>query len=66
MTNPNQREDVICDCSGTTYQKIQQLIDDGIDNLDRLSRITGACSGCGSCDTLILAMLMPKSKDKTK
>jgi bacterioferritin-associated ferredoxin len=54
----NPQEDIIiCDCAGTTEAKIQQLIDDGIDNLDRISRITGAASGCGACDILIEEML---------
>ena len=52
-----QDEDVICDCSGTTKAKIQQLMDNGADTLDKISRATGACSGCGACDTLVLEML---------
>lgn len=56
MTNQNNREDVICDCTGTTRTKVQQLIDDGAD-LDRISRATGACTGCGACDVLIIDML---------
>lgn len=50
-------DDVICDCSGTTKAKIQQLIDDGADSLDKISRATGACSGCASCDVLVMEML---------
>jgi len=52
-----QDEDVICDCSGTTKAKIQQLMDNGADTLDKISRATGACSGCGACDILISEML---------
>jgi len=51
------RDDVICDCTGTTKAKIQQLIDDGADSLDQISTATGACTGCGACDILILEML---------
>jgi len=48
---------VICDCTGTTYKKIQQLIDDGVHSLDEISSATGACTGCASCDILVLEML---------
>lgn len=44
------KQDVICQCSGTRKQQIEELIDSGIDNLDRISRITGAASGCGGCE----------------
>lgn len=61
MTNPIQnsasREDVICDCTGTTRTKVQQLIDDGADSLDAIADATGACTGCGSCDILVMEML---------
>lgn len=50
---------IICDCTGTTYQKVHQLIDDGATTLDEISDVTGACTGCGSCDILILEMLEP-------
>lgn len=54
---PDKEAEIICYCSGTTQEQIQELIDEGVDNLDRISRVTGACSGCGSCDTSILALL---------
>ena len=54
---PNQKKDVICCCSGTTKERIKEIIDDGINDLDRISRKTGACSGCGACDTLILELI---------
>jgi NAD(P)H-nitrite reductase large subunit len=61
MTNTIQntidRDDVICDCTGTTRMKIQQLIDEGVKDLDHIADATGACTGCGSCDILILEML---------
>lgn len=50
-------EQVVCYCSGSTYQQLQELIDQGVDNLDRLSRITGACSGCGGCEYEITQLL---------
>jgi len=55
--NSTQREDIICDCTGTTRAKVQQLIDDGVDNLDAIADATGACTGCGSCDILVMEML---------
>lgn len=61
MTNDtkttSEQEEIICDCTGTTKKKVQQLIDDGADNLDAIASATGACTGCGSCDILILEML---------
>jgi len=58
MTNTTQvKNDVICDCTGTTRTKVQQLIDDGANDLDQIADATGACTGCGSCDILILEML---------
>jgi len=55
--NTNDRDDVICDCTGTTKTKVQQLIDDGADSLDAIADATGACTGCGSCDILVMEML---------
>lgn len=55
--NDSDDIEIICDCSGTTKQKVQQLIDNGADDLEQISRATGACSGCGSCDILVLEML---------
>ncbi|MFW5450872.1 MAG: (2Fe-2S)-binding protein [Methylophagaceae bacterium] len=59
---PADTDQIICDCSGTTKSKIEQLIDDGKDNLDLISRATGAVSGCGSCDILIMEILAKKGK----
>jgi len=57
--NTNDIDDIICDCTGTTYQKVQQLINDGVDTLDQIAKATGASTGCGACDILILEMLEP-------
>ena len=54
-------EEIICDCSGTTKSKIQQLIDDGKDSFDKIASATGAGTGCGSCDVLIIEILAEKS-----
>jgi NAD(P)H-nitrite reductase large subunit len=53
----NKKEDVICDCTGTTKAKIKQLIEKGADDMDKISSATGAGTGCGSCDVLILELL---------
>ncbi len=56
-TDPNKKEDVICDCTGTTKEKIKQLIENGANDLDKISSATGAGTGCGSCDVLIMELL---------
>ena len=56
-TPDKQEEEIICTCTGTTKEKIQQLIDNGADNIDKISSATGANTGCGSCDVLILELL---------
>ncbi|MCX4186319.1 (2Fe-2S)-binding protein [Methylophaga sp. OBS4] len=47
---PDLADEVVCDCSGTTRGKIEQLIGQGVDTADAISRKTGAISGCGSCE----------------
>jgi bacterioferritin-associated ferredoxin len=51
------QQNIICHCSGTTQEKIEALIDNGITDLDSLSRRTGVCSGCGACENLILQLI---------
>jgi bacterioferritin-associated ferredoxin len=51
------KKSVVCNCSGTTEERIKEIIDTGITDLDSISRKTGACSGCGACDTLILELI---------
>ncbi|MBS3955483.1 MAG: (2Fe-2S)-binding protein [Methylomicrobium sp.] len=55
--NTDKKRGIICHCTGTTEEKIKELIDSGFDSLDKLSRNTGACSGCGACETSITDML---------
>ncbi|OUR85360.1 (2Fe-2S)-binding protein [Methylophaga sp. 42_8_T64] len=43
-------DEILCECSGTTKNKIKSLIEQGIDSFDDISRKTGAASGCGSCE----------------
>ena len=52
-----QEEDIICTCTGTTKEKVKQLIANGADTIDKISSATGANTGCGSCDVLILELL---------
>lgn len=53
----NERKKVICTCTGTTEEKVKQLIEKGADDLDKIASATGASTGCGSCDVLIIEML---------
>ena len=53
----DKQKSVICYCSGTTEEKIKELIDCGINDLDGISRKTGACSGCGACEVLVLEFI---------
>ena len=55
--NPDEQEKVICTCTGTTQEKVEQLIAKGANTLDHISSATGANTGCGSCDVLILELL---------
>ncbi len=58
MSNdPDDLEEVICTCSGTTKGKIIQLIAKGKDDLDKIASATGAVTGCGSCDATIQDIL---------
>ena len=54
------QETVICTCTGTSKEKIEQLIAKGADTLDKIESATGANTGCGSCDILILELLDKK------
>ena len=60
MDNPPPEEQIICSCTGTTKEKIKQLIKKGIDDLDKISSATGASTGCGSCDVTIQEILNKK------
>lgn len=53
----DHKRDMICHCSGTTKNKIKELVDNGIDNPDAIARLTGASMGCGACETAILDLL---------
>jgi NAD(P)H-nitrite reductase large subunit len=46
-------DDIICGCTGTTKEKIKQLIQSGKTDLAAIASSTGATTGCGSCDVTI-------------
>jgi len=48
--------EIICDCTGTTKEKILSLIKKKAD-LDKISSATGATTGCGSCDFEITRLI---------
>lgn len=56
-TQPEKAPVIICHCSGTTEEKIKQLIENGLSSLDDISRKTGACLGCGGCEDSVIALL---------
>ncbi len=53
--DPPEKE-IICDCTGTTKEKILSLIKKKAD-LDKISSATGATTGCGSCDYAIICLI---------
>lgn len=63
--NPEQQSEVICTCTGTTKEKIIELINRGIDNLDKIESATGANTGCGSCDVPIQEIINEQSQIKS-
>ncbi len=56
-SDPDELDEIICQCSGTTKAKIKELINRDVDNLDKIENATGANTGCGSCDALIMEIL---------
>ncbi|WP_428354912.1 (2Fe-2S)-binding protein [Methyloprofundus sp.] len=60
-SSDTQQETIICTCTGTSREKIEQLIAKGADTLDKIESATGANTGCGSCDILILELLTDKN-----
>jgi len=56
-TQPEQSANVLCHCSGTTEEKIKQLVNSGFKSLDEVSRKTGACLGCGACEDAVITLL---------
>ncbi len=59
--NQEEQNEIICDCTGTTKEKILSLIKQNA-NLDKISSATGACTGCGSCDITIMNLIAEHSE----
>lgn len=57
MATQNEKKDIICVCTGTTMQKIVQLIKNGASDLDSIASATGATTGCASCDVSIMELI---------
>lgn len=56
---------VMCQCSGTKRNNIQNLYEQGMD-MAAISRWTGALSGCGGCEWDIAAFLKELDEQKNK
>lgn len=59
-TQENKKE-IICDCTGTSKEKILSLIKQNAD-LEKISNATGANTGCGSCDVTIMDLIKEHSE----
>ncbi len=53
----NKSPEIACHCSGTTKEKIKELVENQLTDLDGISRKTGVCSGCGGCEVLVLELI---------
>jgi len=58
-----QADEVMCHCSGTKRDNIQNLFEQGMD-MHAISRWTGALSGCGGCEWDIAAFLKQLADQK--
>ena len=58
----NPTEEIICDCTGTTRGKVQQLFELGFD-LDAISSKTGVSTGCGGCEWEIESFIETLEKE---
>lgn len=50
-------DDIICGCTGTTKEKVKQLVLSGVTDVDDIASKTGATTGCGSCDVDIMKFI---------
>ncbi|MFW5426820.1 MAG: (2Fe-2S)-binding protein [Methylophagaceae bacterium] len=57
MAKQEEKKDIICFCTGTTKQKVIQLIEDGATDIAKISSATGAVTGCAGCDVSIMELL---------
>ena len=53
---PNDDDEIMCFCSGTTRGEIERLFKEGLDQ-DAISRRTGALSGCAGCEWDVAQLL---------
>lgn len=61
MNNTEQdKNDIVCYCTGTTKSQIKQLVSKGFHTLEEISHHTGACTGCGGCDVSVQELLAEK------
>jgi len=58
----NKTDDIICGCTGTTKEKITQLIQTGCSTLDDIVSKTGATTGCGSCDVTVVDFMKQQTE----
>jgi len=58
----NKTDDIICGCTGTTKEKITQLMQSGISELDDIANKTEATTGCGSCDVTIVDFIKQRKE----
>jgi len=61
--NTNPTDCVMCHCSGTKRDNIQNLFEQGMD-MPAISRWTGALSGCGGCEWDIAQLLKELAEQK--
>jgi bacterioferritin-associated ferredoxin len=62
--HPNKQEECICHCTGTTREKIEVLIAEGVDTLEGVAYETGATTGCGACDYMVMELLAQGEREK--
>jgi len=62
----NKTDDIICGCTGTTKEKITQLIQSGSSTLDDIASKTGATTGCGSCDVTVVDFIKQQKTQEVK
>jgi NAD(P)H-nitrite reductase large subunit len=66
MTNDsvNKQPECICYCTGTTREKIETLIANGVNTLEQIVNQTGATTGCGACDYVVMELLAQSEQKK--
>ena len=62
MAEQKEKKDIICFCTGTTKQKVIELIENGATDIAKISSATGAVTGCAGCDVSIMELLDKHAK----